>query len=317
MKKIIMVIIVILALLCALILGIGGNYLYNLAVNPSGSKDMGFNSSKNDVAQEETSGDVTEETKNWLEDESGYSDVYITSDDGLKLHNYKIINEYSSKKWVIIVHGYISKGVNMASYAENFYDMGYNVMIPDLRGHGESEGDYIGMGWDDRNDIMNLIDYIIAEDSKAEIVLFGVSMGAATVMMVSGEELPSNVKAVIEDCGYTSAWDQFAYQLKVLFNLPEFPMMNIADIICKIRAGYFISDASAIKQVKKSVTPTLFIHGDSDSFVPFEMQEELYEACNAEKEKVVIEGAAHAKASSTNPELYWTSVVDFLEKYVE
>ena len=195
--------------------------------------------------------------------------------------------------------------------------MGYNVMIPDLRGNGESEGDYIGMGWDDRNDIMNLIDYIIAEDSKAEIVLFGVSMGAATVMMVSGEELPSNVKAVVEDCGYTSAWDQFAYQLKVLFNLPEFPMMNIANIICKIRAGYFISDASAIKQVKKSVTPTLFIHGDSDSFVPFEMQEELYEACNAEKEKVVIEGAAHAKASSTNPELYWTSIVDFLEKYVE
>ena len=189
----------------------------------------------------------------------------------------------------------------MAFYAEKFYNMGYNVMIPDLRGHGESEGDYIGMGWDDRKDIMNLIDYIIAEDSKAEIVLFGVSMGAATVMMVSGEELPSNVKAVIEDCGYTSAWDQFAYQLKVLFNLPEFPMMNIADIICKIRAGYFISDASAIKQVKKSVTPTLFIHGDSDSFVPFEMQEELYEACNAEKEKVVIEGAAHAKASSTNP----------------
>ena len=136
-------------------------------------------------------------------------------------------------------------------------------------------------------------------------------------MMVSGEELPSNVKAIVEDCGYTSAWDQFAYQLKVLFNLPEFPMMNIADIICKIRAGYFISDASAIKQVKKSVTPTLFIHGDSDSFVPFEMQEELYEACNAEKEKVVIEGAAHAKSSSTNPELYWTSIVDFLEKYVE
>ena len=155
MKKIIMVIIVILALLCALILGIGGNYLYNLAVNPSVSKDMVFNSSKNDVTQEETSGDVTEETKNWLEDESGYSDVYITSDDGLKLHNYKIINEYTSNKWVIPVHGYTSSGVGMAYYAEKFYNMGYNVMIPDLRGHGESEGDYIGMGWDDRNDIID------------------------------------------------------------------------------------------------------------------------------------------------------------------
>ena len=205
----------------------------------------------------------------------------------------------------------------MAAYAENFYDMGYNVMIPDLRAHGESEGYYIGMGWDDRNDIINLIEYIIAEDGKAEIVLFGVSMGAATVMMVSGEKLPSNVKAVVEDCGYTSAWDQFAYQLKTLFNLPKFPMMNIADIICKIRAGYFISDASAIKQVKKTSIPTLFIHGDSDSFVPFEMQEKLYDACSAEKEKVVIEGATHARAAYTNPELYWLSVENFLDKYVK
>ena len=132
MKKIIMVIIVILALLCALILGIGGNYLYNLAVNPSVSKDMVFNSSKNDVTQEETSGYVTEETKNWLEDESGYSDVYITSDDGLKLHNYKIINEFTINKWVIRVLGYTSSGVGMAYYVEKFFNLGFNVMIPDL-----------------------------------------------------------------------------------------------------------------------------------------------------------------------------------------
>lgn len=313
MKKIIVVIVVILILFIILALGIGGNYLYNLAVNPNILKDRVFNSPKNNLEPRKSS----EKKKDWLENESGYTDVYIRSDDGFKLHNYKIINKYSSKKWVIIVHGYISKGVNMASYAENFYDMGYNVMIPDLRAHGESEGYYIGMGWDDRHDIINLIEYIIAEDGKAEIVLFGVSMGAATVMMVSGEKLPSNVKAVVEDCGYTSAWDQFAYQLKTLFNLPKFPMMNIVDIICKIRAGYFISDASAIKQVKKTSIPTLFIHGDSDSFVPFEMQEKLYDACSAEKEKVVIEGATHARAAYTNPELYWLSVENFLDKYVK
>ena len=311
-----MVIVVILRLFIILVLGIGGNYLYNLAINPSISKDKVFNSQKNHVKKEKASTDIIEKIKEWLEDEVGYSDVYISSDEGLKLHNYKIINKNVSKKWVIIVHGYTSKGFNMTSYAKNFYNMRYNIMIPDLRAHGESEGHYIGMGWDDRNDIINLIDYILAEESDAEIVLFGVSMGAATVMMVSGEKLPSNVKAIIEDCGYTSAWEQFAYQLKTLFNLPEFPMMNIADIICKIRNGYFISDASAIKQVKKSVIPTLFIHGNCDSFVPFEMQEKLYDACKAEKEKVVIEGATHAQAAFVNPELYWLSIVNFLDKYV-
>ena len=154
MKKIIVVIVVILILFIILALGIGGNYLYNLAVNPNILKDRVFNSPKNNLEPRKSS----EKKKDWLENESGYTDVYIRSDDGFKLHNYKIINKYSSKKWVIIVHGYISKGVNMASYAENFYDMGYNVMIPDLRAHGESEGYYIGMGWDDRNDIINLIE---------------------------------------------------------------------------------------------------------------------------------------------------------------
>ncbi|MCQ2968945.1 MAG: alpha/beta hydrolase [Clostridium sp.] len=317
MRKIIMIIVIILVLFIILGLGIAGNYLYNLAINPNVLKDIVFNSSKNDVSQEETSGDITEKTKAWLKDEVVYNHVYMISNDGLKLHNYEIINDNPSNKWAIIVHGYTSNGLDMASYAEKFYNMGYNIMIPDLRSHGESEGHYIGMGWDDRNDIINLINYLIKKDSEAEIVLFGVSMGAATVMMVSGEELPSNVKAVIEDCGYTSAWDQFTYQLKVLFNLPQFPMMNIADVICKIRAGYFISNASAIKQVEKSVTPTLFIHGDNDDFVPFEMQDELYKSCNAEKEKIIIQGAAHAKSASTNPELYWTSIADFLEKYVQ
>ena len=160
-------------------------------------------------------------------------------------------------------------------------------------------------------------------DKCEKIILHGISLGGATTVFASGLEIDGktmkdqHVIGLVEDCGYTSAWDQFAYQLKTLFNLPKFPMMNIVDIICKIRAGYFISDASAIKQVKKTSIPTLFIHGDSDSFVPFEMQEKLYDACSAEKEKVVIEGATHARAAYTNPELYWLSVENFLDKYVK
>ncbi len=83
--------------------------------------------------------------------------------------------------------------------------------MPDLRGHGQSEGNYIGMGWDERLDIVDLTKYIINNYANTEIVLFGVSIGVATVMTTSGEKLPSNVKAIIEDCGYTSAWSQFAY----------------------------------------------------------------------------------------------------------
>ncbi|MDU3324204.1 MAG: alpha/beta hydrolase, partial [Escherichia coli] len=191
-----------------------------------------------------------------------------------------------------------------------------NVLIPDLRGHGMSEGDYIGMGWDERLDIIDLINYIIDVDKDSEIVLYGVSMGAATVMNVSGENLPSNVKAIIEDCGYTSAWDQFSYQLDELFGLPPFPMMHTASLIGKFRAGYWLKEASPLEQVKNSKTPTLFIHGDKDDFVPFSMLDQVYDACSAPKEKLVIEGAGHAKSSKVNPDMYWNGISKFLSKYI-
>ena len=217
---------------------------------------------------------------------------------------------------VITVHGYTSQGKLTSYYAKNFSDMEYNVIIPDLRGHGTSEGDYIGMGWDERLDIIDLINYIIKEDKEAEIVLYGISMGAATVLNTSGEELPKNVKAVVADCGYTSAWDEFAYQLNKLFGLPAFPMLNIANLITKIRAGYWINESSPINQTSKSKTPTLFIQGDEDTFVPSFMVEELFNASSAEKEKLIVKGAGHAKSSKVNPKLYWETIDGFLNKYV-
>ena len=194
--------------------------------------------------------------------------------------------------------------------------MGYNILIPDLRSHGLSEGNYIGMGWDDRLDIIKWINTILNDDPDAEIVLHGVSMGASTVLMVSGEEIPSNVKAIIADCGYTSVWDEFSYQLDNLFSLPPFPIMNVSSLVAKIKAGYFLGDASAIKQVKNSKTPILFIHGDEDDFVPYYMMDELYDATNSEKEKLTIKNAGHAKASEIDPETYWTTVSNFINKYI-
>ena len=194
--------------------------------------------------------------------------------------------------------------------------MCYNVLIPDLRSHGLSEGNYIGMGWDDRLDIISWINYILNENPNAEIVLHGVSMGATTVLMTSGEAIPSNVKAIVADCGYTSVWDEFAYQLDDLFSLPEFPILNVSSIVAKIRAGYFLGEASSIDQVKKSKTPILYIHGDQDDFVPYYMMEELYNATSSEKEMLTIKDAEHAKASEVDPETYWTTVNNFINKYI-
>ena len=310
-KKIILTISI---LLLVVILGVGGlvgNYFYNLALNPFTSKDMIFGDDDDDTSLE------VEADVNWLIKDSNYIDTYITSSDNLKLHAYEVKNENKTDKWAIVVHGYTSEGKLLSSKAKHLYNMGYNVLVPDLRSHGTSEGNYIGMGWHDRLDIIDWINYIVKNNPKSEIALHGTSMGSATVLMVSGENLPSNVKAIVADCGYTSVYDEFSYQLKQLFNLPAFPIMNFSDVITHIRAGYCLNDASAINQVKKSTTPILYIHGDKDDFVPYYMMDELYNATNSEKEKLTIEGGEHANSDLVNPKLYWSTVNSFLEKYIE
>ncbi len=317
--KIAGIIIGVLGSITIIISGFGANYLYNLTLNPHVSKDAIFDPEINEsaafVTENSTSGPVTEEEQEWVLNHENLEHLYITSHDGLKLHNY-VLTQPDSHKWVINVHGYSSEGIRMSSYAQQFHNMGYNVMIPDLRGHGTSEGDYIGMGWDERLDIIDLINHIVELDPQNEIVLFGVSMGAATVMNTSGEVLPPNVKAVIEDCGYTSTWDEFSYQLDSMFGLPSFPLLHTASLFSKIRAGYWIREGSPIEQIQKSTTPTLFIHGDTDSFVPYEMLDELYEVSPVEKEKLIIEGAEHGRAQKVNPELYWSTISAFLDKYI-
>lgn len=315
MKKKKIIGIAISSILVILILGLSfvGNYFYNLALNPDTPKDIVFGTPEE---AEATSGQVLDSDIQWLLTESNYTDETLTSFDNLNLHAYKVLNQNDSNKWVITVHGYTSEGINMSSYAKNYYDIGYNVLIPDLRSHGLSEGDYIGMGWDDRLDIIDWINTILEYNPNAEIVLHGVSMGAATVSMVSGEDLPSNVKAIVADCGYTSVWDEFAYQLDDLFSLPEFPILNVSSLVAKVRAGYFLGEASTLKQVAKSKTPILFIHGDEDDFVPYYMMEELYNATNSEKEMLTIKNAGHAKASEVDPETYWTTVSNFTSKYI-
>lgn len=312
-KKILGIFLSVIIIIFGISLGFVGNYFYNLALNPNTSKDIVFGTPEE---AEATSGQVLDSDVTWLLNDSNYTDEYITSSDKLKLHSYKVTNQNNSNKWVIAVHGYTSEGINMSTYAKHYYDNGYNVLIPDLRAHGLSEGNYIGMGWDDRLDIISWINSILNENPNAEIILHGVSMGASTVLMTSGEEIPSNVKAIVADCGYTSVWDEFAYQLDDLFSLPEFPILNVSSMVAKIRAGYFLGEASSLEQVKNSKTPILYIHGDKDDFVPYYMMEELYNATKSEKEMLTIKGAEHAKASEVNPEAYWSTVNNFINKYM-
>ena len=240
--------------------------------------------------------------------------VTISSYDDLSLSAIIYEQQEHSDEWIIAVHGYKGYGMQMISPALIFFNEGYNVLIPDCRGHGNSDGDYIGMGWHDRIDLMSWINEIIRMNSKAQIVIYGVSMGGATVLMATGEELPVNVKAAISDCSFTTAYDQFSFQAKSLLGVSDFPLVKATSLICSLSAGYSLDDASAVRQVRKSKTPTLFIHGSEDDFIPVDMTYKLYEAAECEKEILIIDGSKHGDSYSFDPENYWSKVFGFLDK---
>ena len=259
--------------------------------------------------------DFVNERHTWLEKQEK-EDVYIRSFDGLKLHATLLRCE-NSKKCVICFHGYTSKGLNeFGSMAKFYYEQNFNIIMIDARNHGDSEGKYTGFGVLDRQDAARWIDYAVGlfgDDVK--IIIHGISMGGATVLMTSGLKLPENVKAIIADCAFTSAYDIFSYILKRDYHLPRFPLLNVTEIINKHRAGYGFKDVNTLCEVGKTKIPILFIHGSVDDYVPVRMSEENYKACKSEKELLIIDGADHAESYYAATEIYENAVKRTIEKY--
>lgn len=232
-------------------------------------------------------------------------DVWITSDDGLKLHGTFFPNG-ENKRIVLCFHGYTSEGMkDYIALSDYYLRRGFAMLLADERAHGLSEGNYIGFGCLDRKDALRWLEWIIGTCGEdVQIILHGTSMGAATVLMTSGLKLPDQVKGIVSDCGFTSPKEVFTHVLHSMYHLPAFPIIPIANAMNRKLAGYGMDECNAAREVKKSTTPTLFIHGSADTFVPCRMCEKLYENCGAKKWKLIIEGAAHAESYYKDTERY-------------
>lgn len=245
--------------------------------------------------------------------------VTIKSRDNLTLHGDYLPADEPSDKLAICLHGYTSCGLSDCSSVGAFlHRQGFDILIIDSRAHGKSEGKYIGFGILERFDCLAWINYINERfEKKKNILLYGISMGGATVLMTAGcKKLPDNVKAIVADCAFTSPYEVFAHVLKKDYKLPEFPIMKINDAICRRKAGYGFKDYSTIYAMKKAPCPVMFIHGKDDNFVPTWMSEKNYEACTAPKELLWIENAGHGAAYYENSELYEKKMLDFIGRYM-
>lgn len=237
---------------------------------------------------------------------------------GLKLKSWYIPAEKQTNNTVIVVHGFRQNKDAMRQYGQLFHELGYNVLMPDNRASGESEGKLITYGYYDKRDVVTWAKKLTEENPQSNITLFGLSMGAATVMMASNQpDLPSSVNSLIEDCGYKDVWSELTYQAQSAYNIPPFPLVYSLSAMNKVRQGWFLKEASATKALAENDRPILLIHGDSDTYVPTTMLYDNYAAVKSgtPKEMLLIKGAAHAKAFETNPKLYRQTVERFLEKY--
>lgn len=261
---------------------------------------------------------VNEEKIAWFHNQV-LEDYEITNEKGFRLKAYLLPAEEKSDVYVFCSHGYRGNGrLEFQNMAKFYHEKGYNLFIVDHQAAGESDGTYIGFGYHEYTDCFSWLDFMLNEFGKdIQIILHGVSMGCATVTMMSGNDrLPSNVKFTVADCGYTSAYDEFMHNIsKAKFVIP---VMAAANRFNKLISGFDFKDANPLEAVRNAKVPMLFIHGSIDDFVPTKMVYELFNNCSApDKDILIVEGAAHAESYPVDSTSYEAKINKFADKYIK
>lgn len=263
-------------------------------------------------------GDTFRFEKEWLENLK-LEDIYITSFDNLKLHGY--LNKQDSHTYIIFSHGYrgIYKEATAQLKAMQEIFKPINIIMIDQRAHNLSEGKHLTMGYKEGNDLTKWIDKIIEMDKDAKIILYGQSMGAATIFFAEGYKLPKNVKCAICDSGYTTIYDEFRYVCSIISKklTPKFLLTPASYFIKKlVKLDVKMDDPRS--SLSRSTLPTLFIHGMNDKVVPYFFQEQNIKAFNKNTpyERMDFEGAEHCMGFYKNEKVYINKVKEFIKKYL-
>ncbi|MBQ7327476.1 MAG: alpha/beta hydrolase [Clostridia bacterium] len=245
-------------------------------------------------------------------DKVSFQKMEIKSVDGLQLVGHYFEN--NSNKTAIVVHGYGANYKEMQPYCKFFLQKKFNVLVTENRAHGQSEGECVGFGWNDRLDIVQWCKTLSDKNPENKIVLFGLSMGATAVCCTVGEDLPYNVVGAISDSAFAFGKKQIADVLSKAKVLKLFKG-HLYSYLKRVH-NFDIAVVDATAQLKKSKIPVLFVHGKQDNFVPPENQNILYEATPSTlRAKVVVEDAGHCACYAKAGVEYEKSIIDFLRKH--
>ncbi len=246
----------------------------------------------------------------------GCETVEISSYDGERLvgHWYPAEN---AKRIIIAMHGWRSSWTKDFGVVSDFWHReGCSVLYVEQRGQNDSGGDYMGFGLTERYDCLEWVKWVDGRnEANIPIYLAGVSMGAATVLMASGLELPDSVHGIISDCGFTSPEAIWKHVVESNLHLSYGVIGKMANDICKKKIQMGAKDYSTVEALQTNKLPVLFIHGTDDHFVPVEMTYENYKACTAPKRLFVVPGADHGMSYAVDEAGYQAAMREFWSSF--
>lgn len=242
--------------------------------------------------------------------------VETTSFDGLKLVGHWLPNE-KGRGVAILFHGYHGAwNFDFSASMPFYYSLGFSILAVDQRGQGKSGGRYMTYGVKERHDVLTWINYVNQKcGADTPIWLGGLSMGAATVQMACGLDLPKNVRAVCSDCGCTEPYE-IAKHVLIWRGLPWWLFLPQTGLFCRIFAGFGLKEYSTLRAQRQNHIPTFFAHGGDDRFVPTEMSERNFKACRAEKQLLIVPGATHGVSYLVDQPRYEQELRAFLDRYL-
>ena len=290
-------------------------FVVDTALDRQGPKPLkGTKNPNNSVVPEELKAKVqelSEKLKN-----SDLETVTITARDGEKLVGHWHHKD-TDKRVIIAMHGWRSSWAHdFGAIADFWQDNGSSVLYVEQRGQGESGGEYMGFGMIERYDCLDWIDWVNEKtDESLPIYLAGISMGASTVLMTGGFDLPQNVCGIMADCGFTSAHAIWKHVVEGNTRFSYDVRSKVVDDLCKKKIQVGSQDYTTLDTMKECDVPVLFIHGTDDTFVPIEMTYENYKACNAPKTLFVVPGATHAMSYVVDKHGYEKTVKAFWEAF--
>ena len=261
--------------------------------------------------------DIVKTESQWLYSQK-LEDVEVKSFDNLTLKGIYLKNE-NAKATMLFMHGVNGHPVrDFAGLYSFFYNKGFNVLLAYERAQMESEGSFITFGMKERFDCHSWVDFINERNGKTlPVMIYGTSMGCASVLMSLGTEYPENVKGIFADCGFTTPYEEFCFFIKNVLHLPVFPIIQVADLMCKIKAGFGLKEYSTETALKENKIPVFFSYGTADRVVSNEMPKKNIAACSAPKMVFVTEGADHGMAFFDNPDGWRVEASKFLDLYLK